>query len=193
MAAVLYCLVEGHGEVESIGILVRRIAIHEELLPTPVVVPSRISKHSLVRPGEFEKALEFARMKVGHAARVLVLLDADDECPVVLASALAARASIATDLVVSVVIAKREYEAWFLAGAHSLRGARGLRADLEPPLEPEEINGAKEWLTQRMDRPQSYSPPIDQPALTERVSLLAARSSPSFDKCYREIVRLLRP
>jgi hypothetical protein len=131
-------------------------------------------------------------LRVGPGGRVLVLLDADDDCPANLARFLLERARGHTDLDVSVVLAKREFEAWFLAAAESLRGRRGLSHDLSAPGHPEDVRGAKEWLSHRRTDGHAYSAPIDQPALASAMDLELARRAPSFDKCYREICRLLR-
>ena len=42
-----------------------------------------------------------------------------------------------------------------------------------------------------MENNESYSETTDQPALTALFDLEQARQVDSFDKCYREIVRLL--
>jgi hypothetical protein len=92
---------------------------------------------------------------------------------------------------VEVVMAVREFEAWFLAGAASLAGKRSLPADLAPPRDPESPRNAKGWLDERMEN--GYSETIDQPALTATFDLLAARSaSSSFDKLVRALGALLR-
>ncbi len=89
------------------------------------------------------------------------------------------------------MLANKEYEAWFIAAAVSLRGKRGLAADLTADPDPERIRGAKEWLSDHMPRNRPYNPTIDQAALTSVFDMQAARRADSFDKCYREIVRLL--
>lgn len=89
------------------------------------------------------------------------------------------------------MLANKEYEAWFIAAAESLRGKRGLAADLTAAPNPENIRGAKEWLSDHMPRNRPYNPTLDQPALTSVFDMEAARRADSFDKCYREIVRLL--
>lgn len=119
-------------------------------------------------------------------------IDADDDCPRDLAPALLERARTARgDLNTAVVLAKHEYEAWFLAAAHSLRGLYGLPLDLAPPPAPESIRGAKGWLTRHMPRGRPYDEVRHQPAFTSRFDLGLAREAPSFDKCFREVVRLL--
>ncbi|HMC63294.1 MAG TPA: hypothetical protein VKJ01_29125, partial [Candidatus Solibacter sp.] len=40
-------------------------------------------------------------------------------------------------LQVSVILPEREFEGWFLVAAESIRGKRGLPADLDPPQNPE--------------------------------------------------------
>jgi hypothetical protein len=91
---------------------------------------------------------------------------------------------------VYVILPRREFEAWFLAAAESLRGHRGLPLNLVPPQYPEEVRGAKEWLRARMQG-RTYSPTIDQPALAPNMDLNQGRSAASFDKCYRDLRALI--
>ena len=186
-------IVEGHGECEAVPILVRRIA--QELDPelAPEVHPVlRVPASRLVKQGEIERAIELAARKNSGQGAILILLDSDDGCPAEEGPKLLLRATNArSDLPISVVMAKREYEAWFLAAAESLRGQRGLPADLTGPQNPEGIRGAKEWLADRMPQGQTYSESADQTAFTALFDINAARRADSFDKCYREGVRLL--
>ena len=89
------------------------------------------------------------------------------------------------------MLAKQEFEAWFLAAAESLRGQRGLKDDIQSPTDPEAIRGAKEWLRGRMQSGKTYRSKRDQPALAALFDFEQARQADSFDKCYRDIVRLL--
>jgi hypothetical protein len=108
--------------------------------------------------------------KVGDGGGILVLLDADDDPACELAPELLRRAVAARpDRPVGVVLAVREYEAWFLAAAASLRGKRGLPDDLASAANAESIRDAKGWLDERM--PRRYSPTTDQPALTAVLDL----------------------
>jgi hypothetical protein len=186
----LACVVEGHGEVKAVPVLIRRVA--QALDPTltiQILPPIRTPKSTLVRPDELERASDLAARKLGGHGAILVLIDADNDCPKQLGPQLLARAiSAHHDLPMAVVLAKREYEAWFLAAAESLRGQRGLPEDLSSPPHPERIQGAKEWLR---DKGMLYSETVDQPALTGRFDLELARRADSFDKCYREITRLI--
>jgi hypothetical protein len=87
---------------------------------------------------------------------------------------------------VSVVIANREYEAWFIAAAASLHGVRTLQicaADLL--VSPEQPRDAKGWLGSRMTN--GYGETTDQPAFSAMMDLdQAIAGSPSFAKLCRE-------
>ncbi len=193
MASVM-CIVEGHGEVEALPILLRRIGctldppVYPDILP-----PLRRPASKLVKEGELERAVEFAARKTGTGGTILILLDCDDGCPAKEGPNLLKRAKATRpDCKVAVVLAKKEYEAWFLASAESIQGRRGLVADLEPPSDPEEIRDAKGWLTRHMiGRNASYSETTDQPALTDLFDIQTARNSDSFDKFYRDVTTLL--
>jgi hypothetical protein len=192
MPARIGCVVEGHGEVESVPALIRRIAQQvdpglEVLIPHPVRVP----KSKLLRPEELERAVELAALNAGSNGGLLVVLDSDDDCPAILGPQLLERVRTArADLPSAVVLAKREFESWFLASAQSLRGYRGFPDDLESPDQPEEIPGAKEWLSNHL-RNGAYASTVDQVSLTHALDFTLARRAASFDKCYREIAFLL--
>ncbi len=193
MAKRIACIVEGHGDVEAVPIVIRRIA--EQMLP-PIMVhvtaPLRTPKSKLVKPGELERAVEFAARKISGSGGVLIILDSDDDCPATVGPALLSRASgVRNGLLVAVILAKREFESWFIAAAESLGGRAGLPVALQAPDQPETIRGAKEWLTERMSGTRSYSPTLDQPNLAREFDLHAALGTDSFEKFHREIVRLL--
>ena len=185
-------VVEGHGEVEALPILIRRVGegCDPPIYPN-VERPIRISGSKLRKPDEMRRAVELAASRAGEGGAVFVLLDADDDCPKELAPVLLEAMGQRDDVPVGLVLAKHEFEAWFLAAAESLRGKRNLADDLTGPADPESISGAKEWLRERMVGGATYSETLDQPALTAQFDLGAARRADSFDKCLREIRRLL--
>jgi hypothetical protein len=178
--------------VESVPALIRRIAHHWD--PQVVVVvphPVRITKSKLLKFGELERAASLAALNAGNKGGVFVVIDSDNDCPAHLGPELLKRVrSARADLPSAVVLAKREFESWFLASAESLRGYSSLPGDLESPDHPEEIPGAKEWLRKRMQT-GAYASTVDQASLTLKFDLTLARRADSFDKCYREITNLL--
>ncbi len=184
-------IVEGHGESQAAPLLLRRVAEWVGFAGSlEIPQPLRVHRQKVAKPGELERAVELMARKVGDEGKLLVLLDADDDCPAQLGPALMARArATRADRDIAVVLAKREYEVWFIAAATSLRGARSLPSDLEAPREPESLPSPKGWLAKRMR--DGYSEPLDQPALTARFDLALARTAPSFDKLVRDVARLL--
>jgi hypothetical protein len=178
------CIIEGHGEVQAVPILIRRIALTiDSALSIDVKPPLRVPRSKLIQENELERAVEFATRKTGGLGGVLILVDSDDDCPAKLGPKLLDRAHKSrSDLPIGVVLAKREFEAWFLASAESLRGKRGLPNDLSSPQDPESVRGAKEWIARRMTGGATYSETLDQPALTASFDLqTAAQRSDSFD------------
>jgi hypothetical protein len=190
-------IVEGHGECEAVPILVRRIALDLDIEPgfIPCVLPPlRVPASRLLKEGEIERSVDLAARKLQRHGGIIVIVDCDWEggCPAREGPALLGRAVKArADFPVSVILAKKEYESWFLAAAESLRGKRGLSNIIEGPPDPETIRGAKEWLSERMPHGFSYSETDDQPAFTQIFDMAAARRADSFDKCYRDIRQML--
>lgn len=187
-------IVEGKGEVDAVPVLVRRIAA--SYVPERYVTverPIRRMRSDLVQPNGLERVIELAARQTGPADGILVLLDADDDCPVEVAANLRARAErTRPDRHVRVVVASREFEAWFLAAAESLRGVHGLAADLAPPANPESIRDAKGWLTARTRSGHSYKPAVDQAALSQLFDLEQAATARSFRKFIKDVVELAR-
>lgn len=191
MTLRLACIVEGHGESEAFPIVLRRIgqAIDPQAA-VEIVHNVRVSRSSVVRPGVLERAVELMGRRLGSGGALFILLDSDEDPPCELGPALLGRAQARrADLRISVILAHREFESWFLAAAESLRGRRRLTADLIPPADPEAVRGAKEWLSARMDG--SYAATVDQPALAAHFDLEAARRARSFDRLYRKLEALL--
>jgi hypothetical protein len=189
-------IVEGHGDDRALPRLIARIAAIEVPHATVVVKPIlRVPGNRLVKPGELERHVELAARRLGGLGAILVLLDCDwrNGCPKHDAPPLLARCRHARrDMLVSVVLAYKEFETWFLAAAESLAGTQRLAAPLTAPNDPEAIRGAKEWLSRHMPAHAPYTETLDQPALTSCFDMQAARANAaSFDKCYREIQKLV--
>lgn len=80
-----------------------------------------------------EKTVTFAARKVGPSGRILIIIDADDDCPATLGPELLQRVQEARpDRQISVVLAKSEFESWFLAGTRMRRGGKQMRPGFDP-------------------------------------------------------------
>ena len=186
----LIAIVEGHGDVEAVRVLLRRV-LQEKWQRYDVVIERsmRVPKGKLLKPGELERAVRFSgKRRTSATDGIVVLVDADDDCPAELAPAMATRAAESRpDRRISVVIAKSEFESWFVAAADSLAGFRGLADSLVAPANAERIRDAKGWLSSNMPTGLTYRETIDQAAFASRIDLEQAQQCPSFDKFAREI------
>jgi len=191
--ARIIAIVEGDGEVEAVPVLIRRIASDVAPLTPPTVLrPIRIRRHRILKEEELERYVSLAATRVENGGRILVLLDANGDCPAELGPILLGRArAVGRGRRIEAVVANCEYESWFLAAAESIAGTRGVLPEITGPAEPESIRGAKEWLDNRMRG--SYRPTADQAALTAGFDMAAARRrSESFDKMWRATAALLQ-
>ena len=87
-------VVEGQGEEQAFPLLVRRIC--QELHGFHAIKttrPVRITRSRLIRPADLEKGIRLAQEICHTNGRVLVLLDADDDCPAERGPQLRARAN----------------------------------------------------------------------------------------------------
>jgi Domain of unknown function (DUF4276) len=190
MTLTLGCIVEGRADELALPVLLRRIVRAIDPAVAIRVASRRITKSRLIRPGELERQIETLTRQIGRNSPVFVLIDADRDCPKTLAPNLSRRCRAAhADVDVSIVVAKCEYEAWFIAAASSLAGKRNLTTPLSSPSDPEEIRGAKEWLTAHMVPGHIYVETRDQPAFSELMDLSEARTSRSFRKLEKEVRR----
>ena len=200
----LACIVEGQGEVDAVRVLVRQLSeeSNDTFWANLVEQPIRAKRSRLVREDnpELNRTIMLASAHLRRWASpkgILVLVDADDDCPAQLGPKLLERAKrIRSDMAVSVVVAKCEYEAWLLAGVEGIRGKRGYPGEIPIVDTPEARRDAKGQLTEllRRNQPQgTYKPTADQAALTQHFDIRRARErSSSFDKLCREIERLSR-
>jgi hypothetical protein len=183
-------IVEGHGEVQALPVLLRRIAADAAPGGQLNLNPSLRVKAGLFVQDDnyFRKYMELAarKAKIWPRSCVLILLDCEDDCPAELGPKLLERAKACrSDVTAIVILASREYETWFLAAARSLRGVCGLPDDLEPPNNPESVRDAKGWLSEKMGLP--YNEPDHQPRLTDAFAFEAAMTVDSFARALRKL------
>lgn len=193
----IIAIVEGAGEESAVPSLIRRI-LWERLQRYDIEIPrAKVKvangKENLI--GKFEEFIEYA-MEDGCAA-ILVLLDADEDCPVELASDLAARASaLNAQVPIAIVCAKSEYETWFISSlsdsdGDGIRQRLGLSSSIICPENAESTRNAKDWLSDRM-RERNYKPTYDQDNLTHHIAIdLAREKSRSFQRLCHAVEELV--
>ncbi len=185
-------IVEGHGEEKAFPILLRRLLSELGCYLDVGGSPFRSKRTQIVREAEFKTAVQIAALKPGACA-ILVLFDADDDCASThVPNMLVWAQEVAPEMPCGVVMARREYEAWFLAAIESLRGHHGISQDAVYQSNPEQVRDAKGVVGSFMPQNVSYAPTADQPSLSARFGLGAAyRRASSFRKLVKELCRIL--
>jgi hypothetical protein len=169
-------IVEGQGEEAAVPLLLRRLRDEAELWNLEVGRPIRQRRRQLVKKATLQAAVRIAAVRE-DCAGILVLFDADDDCPKECAPTIETWArEAAGGKTCVVVIANREYESWFLAGLETLRGQCRIGPEAVSHPDPESVRGAKEELERHMHLGASYSPPVDQAKLTAHLD---------FERAYR--------
>jgi uncharacterized protein DUF4276 len=202
-------IVEGQTEAGCVERLLQRVWV--ELLASAerlqVLPPSRGKRDTLIQPGRPELAdkIEEAYLKLVPPLRrdpsgrgiLLLLLDAESDCPKELAPRLLEAAKrIQSNADIACVLAKRMLENWIVAGASSLAGVNSLPDTLPARDRVEEHSGAT-WLNSqlRVRNPgRKYKKTVDAEPFVRRMDLQECRqNAPSFDKLCRELeARLAR-
>jgi len=178
--AKAHLIVEGDGEVEAARNLVIRLWADLGLPHTVWAAPKR-GKALNTRAGVLQ-ACELLRSE-RDCSLALLLRDQDDGCPAVAGpetSGWVASASLAFP--VGVVLAHREFEAWFLPCVHLMAGRDirpGVRLVAGTTFEqdPEGICNVKGWLSQHFPPGKAYKPTLDQLKLTQMLDFSTLRAS----------------
>jgi len=188
-------IVEGHGEVPALPLLLRRIAGESfGIWNPPLLNPGRYRASQLLRcedkiwvPGPgLVKAAGHARNE--GATALLVLLDADDFCAKSASESLTPALAGATGFEAArIVFAVREYEAWLLASAETIQDGA-----LIYPKDSEQPRDAKSALEKHLRLPFPYNEKTDQPAFSAKINLtLCHERSRSFRKLTKDFKELL--
>ena len=185
-------IVEGQGDVAAVPVLLRRLVSETQAWEVGIARPHRRHRTELVKKDALQRAVKAARL-TPHCAGILILFDADDDCPKEKAPMLEEWAHEAAGTTpCSVVMANREYEAWFLASIESLRVTGRILSNATAHPDPETPRDAKGQLKQRMGPDGRYSPTVDQASLTENLEFAVTyRSCRSFRKLVKAFGVLL--
>ncbi len=162
-------IVEGQGDEAAVPILLRRLQDVAQAWEVRIGKPHRRRRTQLVKKDSLQTAVRVAALG-DDCIGILIIFDADDDCPKELASTLREWArEAAGGRACEVVMANREYEAWFLASIEDLRGRASILPDATSHPHPEVPRDAKGELERRMAAGAVYSPTVDQAALTAQL------------------------
>jgi hypothetical protein len=189
----IYPIVEGHGEVEAVPVLLRRLLAEANCQNVDVGRPIRRTQSQFRGKEGIQAGVRLARLQPECAA-VVILFDGEDDCPKLISAQVRAWVlEAAAGTPCDVVVAYREYETWFLAAIESLRGRYGIAADAAAPVNPESKRDAKGALEEFMPSDRAYSETGDQPAMSAVFDMrLAHRRNRSFRKLVKTMGVLLK-
>jgi hypothetical protein len=196
-------IVEGDGEVSAVPELLRRL-LYEELQSYNWGILRPKNAHGsgrLTTANGIERFVRYAMLEPECDA-ILVLVDLDaiyglpeadrpaDECAPALAKMLGRRIKALNPHVpVMIVVARWEYEAWFLTSLETLAIPGIDRYDGEV----EAIRSPKGWIEARLPAGQKYRETIDQVVMTSKLDFtLAAQRSRSFRRLKNALRQILQ-
>ncbi len=182
---IIQPIVEGQGDEAAVPLLLRRLRDEAQAWGLEVGRPHRRRRTQLVKKDSLQIAVRVAALRE-DCSGILILFDADDDCPAELAPTLEQWArEAAGHMPCAVVMANREYEAWFLASIEALRGRASITPEATSHPHPEAPRDAKGELERRMPDGASYSPTVDQAALTAHLDLAS-----TYQRCrsFRKLV-----
>lgn len=192
----IVCVVEGHGDVRALPLLATRV-LRELLAITGAhwVIEADAIRHprsrlvdeshpSPKRPcelGMVGRAIDQALAR--DAAAVLLVVDADDDCPAAWGRSLPIQAP-SRPVPIAGVMASREFESWLLAG-HTVHQRAAARA-VDPERSPRDAKKALSRLV------RGYTENTHQLEVTRTIDVRSAwENSASFDKLVRSIAKLV--
>ncbi len=189
-------IVEGDGDRQALPGLLRRILLEGLCRYDIAIMKPKVAKGKPALLKRLEQFVRYALIDECHS--ILVLVDADDECPYEKSTCLATEVSrLNLRVPVAIVYAKSEFETWFVCNLRDGEGAR-IRQRLEiseaviAPDNVEAITGAKEWLTKRMPRNRAYQETRDQEVLVHYIDLtLTNERSRSFRRLCHAVEELV--
>lgn len=169
---------EGDGD----GAGLRQLLVRTEVITASGITIGRVitanGRSNLTKSDGIER---FFRYAAGSHDAVLIVVDADKDCPVELARDLADRVRVLAPAVpTAVVAAKSAFEAWLLADLESIAGQliQGrvlIPASARRPEDPDEVRNAKSALSALTAKGTTYKETTDQPALASMIDIELVR------------------
>lgn len=189
--ASIFPIVEGHGEVSAVPLLIRRI-LHEEFgnFGCSILAPYRLARSKICKfDVDLEKAVRLGGLKLAdEAGGVVIIADADDDCPADLQEKfMDFYNEHGFNFPVSFILANKEYEAWMIACGENMRNHGWVRDDAPSHDNPENIRDAKGFFCREiLVEEKIYSETVDQIKFTAQIDLRV-----TFEKCrsFRKFVK----
>jgi hypothetical protein len=181
---IIQPIVEGPGDEKAVPVLIRRMFSEIIGCVNPKVLrPYKLDRSQMVKEDRCKNHLTISQLdpSVDH---VILFLDADDDCCKEIHHLITSWSrSTVYRTSFDIICIEKEFECWLLAGIESLRGIRSIALNASPPLNINQIRGAKARISGFMPDGISYSETTDQAALTAKVSFdRITETCPSFNR-----------
>lgn len=171
-------IVEGDGEVMAVPVLLYKLLHAMNRYDLQVAPPKNAhGRHNLQKPNGLEKFVKHA-WKERECGAIVILLDAEEECPVDVIKDFFKRVTALGVLhPVVIVCAKRMYETWLLASSETI----GLPIESTLAKDPESVKNPKRLFNEHFPPGRIYKETEDQVAMTNKLdTALAKERSRSF-------------
>ena len=182
-------IVEGPGDASAAGHLLRKILAAQDIYDIEVIRPYKAGEFFKVR----KAFANLVRQLEKEEALLLVLIDCDDGCAKDRAAEL--KALVPDDLKhvpIEIAFIVKEFESLFLCDPNTTRRHLEMADDVEFPDSPEEIRGAKAWLSRGMAEGRAYKETTDQEQLAARLDLDVVRPKSRSLRHLESAIRRLR-
>jgi hypothetical protein len=192
-------LVEGDGDVMAVPLLLRDALARLQRWDFEIARPRNAhGRGNLTKQDGIERFVRLC-LKEPERDAILILIDADADCAATIGLDLAIRVrAVRSTVPIVIVLAKREYETWFVASIQTIAGKQlagrpGITAEAIPPEEPEAVPNPKAWLSQRMPPGRAYKETEDQAPMTSSLDFqIVANSCRSFRRLLNAVQQLVQ-
>lgn len=186
-------IVEGQGDATAVPALMRRVAAEHGIHNLEILTPHRRGDLPKIR-SRLSDFLEAARLE---NAPVFWVLDYDCQGCVDVDADMAQLAAeserLAPDMQIKYSLIVKEFESLFLVDEPTTRRVfKDIPAEITFPDKPEEVRGAKEWLSKARPKGQAYKETTHQEKLASQLDLTVLRHrSPSFVRFEAALLELI--
>ena len=189
----LLTIVEGDGDVRAAPILIRRILEKNGIFDVKLLPAQRRGEYPSVKK-HFDTCFMAA---IKEISPILWIMDFDSkgyDCPYQEAEQLLSRAqALHPNWPLKIAFLIKEYEVLFLYDEKATRAVfPDIPKQVEFPKNPQEIRGAKEWISDKRPSGMAYKETVHQAKITAHLDLdLLLERSKDFAHIERAVLQLI--
>jgi hypothetical protein len=194
----IFPVVEGHGEEVAVPVLLRNFfGSRHAIYDVNIYRPYRLPRGKMTKADQWDGILTLAIRRIedgmseGDRGLVLVLCDSDDDCPISVRESIESQIRITSSRVdFQVVVAQKEFEAWFLTCRASFEGHHECVQPIPQIDDIPLIRDAKGYFERSILKPgRYYSEVVDQPKFSALINFKV--DSENNDRSLRRFTEVL--